>query len=247
MDDPVQERILVPPLRPRRRWPTFVFAVIWVISLAVAGWAAVRWSTPHLSSLGRENERLRDEVKQVDDLRQQIANLKSSDAISRAANQELQTSLSEREEEVSALRADVAFYERLVGTSGQRRGLSVHSVKMDQDANGTWHYAATLTQNLNRGKISQGDMTMQVEGARAGKLQTLQWDDLLQKPSSPAKPFEFRYFQKVEGSVMLPPGFTPHQVKVVLRSEGSTIQQAFPWADAVSGEPAAPGSAKPGG
>ncbi|HEY2344633.1 MAG TPA: DUF6776 family protein [Xanthomonadaceae bacterium] len=226
-----------------RRWIALL-VTLWIASLALAGWGAVHWSSPRLVALGRENANLREQLGQVDGLQQQIATLKSSDTVSRAANQELQTSLSERDEEVSALRADVAFYERLVGAGSQRRGLSVHSVKMDQDANGSWHYATTLTQNLNRGKISQGAMTMQIEGAKAGKLQTLQWTDLLQKPAAPAQPFQFRYFQKIEGSVMLPAGFTPHKVTVSLNSEGSTIQQAFPWADALSGEPAAPGSGK---
>jgi len=233
-----------PPLRPLRRWLLIALMVLWVASIALAWWGAARWATPHLASVVRENTSLRAQLKELDELRQRVTTLRSSDAISRAANQELQTSLSERDEEVSALRADVAFYERLVGTSGQRRGLSVHSVKMDQNTNGSWHFATTLTQNLNRGKISQGDLTLQIEGAKAGKLQTLQWDDLLQKPSSPAQPFQFRYFQKIEGSVMLPPGFTPHRVRVFLRSEGTTIQQAFPWSDALTGEPAAPGSAK---
>lgn len=222
------------------RWIGLLVA-LWIASLALAGWAAVRWSSPRLAKVEHENASLRGQLGQVDALQQQIATLKNSDTVSRAANQELQTSLSERDEEVSALRADVAFYERLVGASGQRRGLSVHSVKMDQNANGSWHFATTLTQNLNRGKVSQGEMTMQVDGTKAGKLQTLQWPDLLQKPSAPAQPFQFRYFQKVEGSVMLPAGFTPHKVTVQLKSEGSTVEQAFPWADALSGEPAAPG------
>ena len=246
MDDAVPESPLPATTpTPRRRGLAIVVAVLWIGSLGLCWWGAVRWASPHMTALNRENASLRVEAKQIDDLRQQVATLKSSDDISRAANQELQTSLSERDEEVSALRADVAFYERLVGSSGQRRGLSVHSVKMDQDANGSWHFATTLTQNLNRGKISVGDMTFQVEGAKAGKLQTLQWDDLLQKPSSPAQPFNFRYFQKVEGSVMLPPGFTPHLVRVFLHSEGNTIQQAFPWSDALTGEPATPGADKP--
>jgi hypothetical protein len=233
-----------PPPSPVRRWLLIIVMLLWVASVALAWWGAARWATPHLDAVNRENAELHTQLKELDALRQRVATLRSSDAISRAANQELQNSLSERDEEVSALRADVAFYERLVGTSGQRRGLSVHSVKMDQNTNGSWHFAATLTQNLNRGKISQGDLTLQVEGAKTGKLQTLQWDDLLQKSSSPGQPFQFRYFQKVEGSVMLPPGFTPHRVRVFLRSEGTTIQQAFPWSDALTGEPAAPGSAK---
>jgi hypothetical protein len=232
------------PSRPLRRWLLIVTAALWLCSLMLVWWCAVRWASPHLASVRAENVRLREQTRQFDDLNQRVTTLKSSDDISRAANQELQASLSERDEEVSALRADVAFYERLVGTSGQRRGLSVHSVKMDRDANGSWHYATTLTQNLNRGKISQGDMTLQIDGAKAGKLQTLQWDDLLQKPSAAAQPFEFRYFQKVEGNVMLPPGFTPNRVRVDLRSEGTTIQQVFPWSDALSGEVAAPGAGR---
>jgi hypothetical protein len=234
----------LPPLRRRTRWLLIVLAMLWIGSVGLAWWWSAHWASPRLAGLAAENARLREQTRQLDDLRQRVTTLKRSDDISRAANQELQTSLSERDEEVSALRADVAFYERLVGTSGQRRGLSVHSVKMDQNTNGSWHFATTLTQNLNRGKISQGDLTLQIEGAKAGKLQTLEWNDLLQKHDAPAQPFQFRYFQKVEGSVMLPPGFTPHRVRVYLRSEGTTIQQAFPWSDALSGEVAAPEAGK---
>lgn len=232
----------LPPLSRGKRWLLFVLMALWIASLVLTWWLTLHWAAPHLSKLAAENTQVHAQTRQLDDLQQQVTTLKRSDDVSRAANQELQSSLSERDEEVSALRADVAFYERLVGTSGQRRGLSVHSVKMGQNTNGTWHFTTTLTQNLNRGKISQGDLTLQIEGATAGKLKTLQWADLMQKPDAPPQPFQFRYFQKVEGSVMLPPGFVPDRVRVFLRSEGTTIQQAFPWKDALSGAPAAPGS-----
>ena len=102
----------------------------------------------------------------------------------------------------------------------------VHEVKFEQEAGGTWHYTVTLTQNLNRGAISKGGMRFAVEGVRAGKLERVKWDDLLQKQNAPAKPFSFRYFQQVEDSIMLPPGFTPQRVKVSL-SGGQ--EQDFPW------------------
>lgn len=221
-----------------------LLVALWIVSLLLVGWATVRWSMPHVATLRRDNADLRARLRQVDVLRQQIAVLKSSDATSRAANQELQDSLSERDEEVAALRADVAFYERLVGAGGQRRGLTVHSIQLAPDANGSWHFTATLTQNLNRGKVTEGDMSLQIDGTRAGKLQTLQWADLLQKPQAPGQAFKFRYFQKVDGVVMLPAGFTPHQVKVILHAEGNTVQQAFPWADALSGAPELPGGGR---
>jgi hypothetical protein len=235
----------LPPMGRRTRVLLIVMLLLWAGSLALVWWWSAHLASPRLATIETENSHLQAQARQLADLQQRAATLKRSDDISRAANQELQSSLAERDEEVSALRADVAFYERLVGTSGQRRGLTVHSVKMERDANGSWHYTATLTQNLNRGKISQGDLTLQIEGARAGKLQALMWSDLLQKPNAVPQPFQFRYFQKLDGSVMLPPGFTPHLVRVYLRSEGTTIQQAFPWADALSGDAGMPEPHKP--
>jgi hypothetical protein len=232
----------LPMLQRRTRVLLITILLLWAGSLALAWWWSAHLASPRLAAVEAENARLHAQAKVLSQLQQRIATLKSSDEISRAANQELQSSLAERDEEVSSLRADVTFYERLVGTSGQRRGLNVHSVQMERDANGSWHYTVTLTQNLNRGKISTGDLTLQIEGARAGKLQSLMWGDLLQKPDAPPQPFEFRYFQKVDGTIMLPAGFTPHRIRVYLRSEGTTIQQAFAWADALNGDAGSAGS-----
>jgi hypothetical protein len=68
-----------------------------------------------------------------------------------------------------------------------------------------------------------------VDGVRAGKLVTVKWDELLQTPNAPGKPFSFRYFQQLEDSVMLPPGFTPQRVRVSLTGSGPPVDQSFPW------------------
>jgi hypothetical protein len=172
---------------------------------------------------GRKFASLNEELSE---LRQRETTLRRSDQISRNANVELQATLAEREDEISGLRADVAFYERLVGSTGQRRGLNAHEAVFAPEAGGTWHFTTTLTQNLNRGAISKGSMRFSVEGVRAGKLASLKWDELLQKPGAPGQPFSFRYFQQLEGSVMLPAGFTPQRVRVQLNG-GS--DQVFDW------------------
>ncbi len=166
-------------------------------------------------------------------LQQRVATLQMSDRISRQANRELQQTLAEREEEVAGLRADVAFYERLVGSTGQRKGLSVHDVELRRDSDGSWRYTAMLTQNLNRGAVSKGGLTLSVEGTRGGKLTRLAWADLLQNPNAPPQRFEFRYFQRVEGSLVLPQGFVPGRVIAQVRADrGGTAEQAFAWAEA---------------
>src|SRR5262245_55585038 len=118
-----------------------------------------------LATSRRENSRMQDEAEQ---LRQRIATLTRSDQISRDANRDLQGALSDRDEEIAGLRADVAFYERLVGATAQRRGLSVHALRLQALNGPAWHFTTTLTQNLNRGAVSDGTLTLAIEGTRGG-------------------------------------------------------------------------------
>jgi cell division protein FtsL len=227
-----QRFVIVRKGSPWRGW-LILAAVLWLASL-VATWSwASRRAAPSLHTVSGEladnSRQLREQQAQVKDLRQQVATLKRSDQISRNANAELQSTLTEREEEVSGLRADVDFYERLVGSTGQRLGLRVHEARFAAEAGGTWHYTVTLTQNLNRGAISKGTMRFAIDGVRGGKLSTVKWDDLLQTPNAPGKPFSFRYFQQLEDSVMLPPGFTPQRVRVSLSGNGQSVDQTFTW------------------
>ena len=210
-----------------------VAGLAWAVSLWLTWSLASRRAAPTLvtvsAKLADSSKQLRAQQALEKDLRQQVATLKRSDQISRNANTELQSTLTEREEEVSGLRADVDFYERLVGSTGQRQGLRVHEAKFAPESGGTWHYTVTLTQNINRGAISKGTMRFAVEGVRGGKLSTINWDDLLQTPNAPGKPYSFRYFQQLDDSVMLPPGFTPQRVRVSLSGNGNAVDQTFVW------------------
>jgi len=230
---PDKPRFVIVPHRPYARVILIVLLVLWAASVIAAWTIATRLAVPGLARVQDElavTARRADQAEElVGQLRQNVATLRRSDQISRSANTELQAALAEREEEVSGLRADVAFYERLVGATGQRRGLSVHEALFAPEAGGTWRYTITVTQNLNRGAISKGEARMSVEGVSGGRLRTLSWNELLQKPNAPGQPFSFRYFQQLEGSIVLPADFTPQRVRVQLRSGGSTVDQAFDW------------------
>lgn len=230
---PDRHRFVIVPHRPYVRVLLALALVLWVASLVATWMVASERAAPGRDQLRSELSLTSERAKRAEELalqlRQNVATLRRSDQISRAANTELQATLAEREEEVSALRADVAFYERLVGATGQRRGLSVHEAVFMPESGGTWRYTITLTQNLNRGAISKGEARLSVEGVREGRLVNLGWAELLQKPDASGQPFSFRYFQQLDGSVMLPEGFTPQRVRVQLRSDGNTVEQAFPW------------------
>src|SRR3546814_9889933 len=150
-----------------------------------------------------------------------------SGLVSRHANDDLRGTVAERDAEIAGLSADVAFYERFVGATGQRRGLTVHQLHLQPQSDQAWHFTTTLTQNLNRGAVSSGQVTLSVEGTSDGKLQTLDWDALRQQPAAPGIAYSFKYFQEVGGALMLPPGYQP--LRVIVRrahKRGAAVEQS---------------------
>ncbi|MGH8050971.1 MAG: DUF6776 family protein [Arenimonas sp.] len=227
-----QRFMIVPKKTPWRGW-LLVIAIAWLLSLAGVWYWTSLHTTPGLAdagrSVGQHVEQIKENEQQLKQAQQQLATLRRSEQISRNANTELQSTLSDRDEEIEGLRADVAFYERLVGATAQRRGLNVHDIQFAPEVGGTWHFTATVTQNLNRGAISQGTMRFSVEGISSGRLKTVPWEVLVQKSDVGGKPYSFRYFQELDGSVLLPTGFTPQRVKVTLRGNNGQSDQVFPW------------------
>lgn len=219
---------VLPPLPPAMRKALWAMAVLFVLALGLAGWGL--WQALGGGQEAPSPAQLRAQQQQIDQLEQRNATLSRSDQISRDANRDLQGALAERDEEIAGLRADVAFYERFVGSTAQRRGLAVHELQLQPQTDQAWRFTATLTQNLNRGAVNAGQLKLAVEGTHEGKLQKLAWDQLRQQTGAPGVAYSFKYFQQVEGDLVLPPGFKP--VRVVARlvpQSGPAVEQSFPW------------------
>lgn len=231
---PPPPRYVVTQQRPGRRgWAWAGLAMAWVASLGVAWWWASSSAAPRLpvvsAALDETRSRLGAVQGELEDLRQREATLSRSDQISRAANQEVQVALAERDEQLAQLRADLAFYERLVGPGAKAQPLNVHSVAIGPEAPGSWQYEVVLTQSLNREGVTQGQLQLRIEGMRGGRPATLGWSEL--SPGRQPQAFSFRYFQRLKGSVSLPPGFTPQRVRVDVRGGGVALEQSFGWND----------------
>lgn len=227
-----------PPRGPMEPPPTdqhhqhgWVYAAMGVFVLALLFGAWGVWTTWFAGDDGDVQD-VASLSKRAERLSQEVSTLKRSDQISREANRDLQRTLAERDEEIAGLRADVAFYERFVGATGQRRGLSVHDLEMKLQSGEAWHFVATLTQNLNRGAVNTGRLTVSVEGTRNDRLERLSWAKLRQQNNAPGASYSFKYFQQVEGDVIVPKDFKPMRVIVrLVPAGGNAIEQSFTWAE----------------
>ena len=212
----------------------YALIAVFALALAFGGWGLWRTLAPAPGNAHAQAARIAE-------LEQRVATLSRSDQISRDANRDLQSTLADRDEEIASLRADVAFYERFVGATGQRHGLAVHDLKLQAQDAQVWKFTATLTQNLTRGAVSSGRLTVAVEGSVGGRMQKADWATLRQQADAGGLPYSFKYFQQVEGDLLLPSGMKP--VRVVVRLQpagGAAVEQSFTWAEAIS--PVPPGA-----
>jgi hypothetical protein len=234
---PAIPQLVVRPHEPEKaRRLALLALLLWLVSMAVAG--GLGWRFAHRPAEVVEDEAVKPLRADNETLRQRVAVLERADQVAKVAANDLQQSLRERDEEIAALRADLAFYGRLVGGGARREGLAVHSVHVSAVPNSrAWNVTVTLTQNLKRTQIISGHLQLAVEGVAGQQLRSLAWNELAPGQAQ-GLPFSFKYFQQVTGTVMLPEGFAPNRIKVQVDAggEGGRIDQGFAWADAQTSE-----------
>lgn len=216
----------------------YAVIVVFLLALAFGAWGLWRVFAPAPDD---PRPQLRAQQARIASLEQQVATLSRSDQISRDANRDLQRTLAERDEEIAGLRADLAFYERFVAGTAPRHGLGVQALQLQNEGGRAFHFTATLTQTATRDALNQGRLTLSIEGSRGGHMQRLDWPALRQQANAPGVDYAFKYFQQVEGDVLLPPGLQPIRVTARLQpASGDAVEQSFTWRDATSA-PAADG------
>ncbi|HEX5353004.1 MAG TPA: DUF6776 family protein [Rhodanobacteraceae bacterium] len=218
---------------PRRRWirhalVTIGIAVVFAFGVAAgSGFGLPNGLQARAHRLATQNTALRGRVQ---GLQQQL----QTDSTALAA---LKQSLSNRDSELQKLKQEQTFYAKLIGIDGDRSGLGVHSITLSP-VSGTdaWNFMATLVDTAENANTARGRLTLAVEGIRNGKLVTLDWANLAGSNLKKGVPFAFKFFQQVRGSFVLPKGFVPNRVTIILKPErAAAITRRLDWSEALAG------------
>ncbi|TPG06384.1 hypothetical protein EAH75_17175 [Rhodanobacter glycinis] len=208
----------------------------WLGSLLVLG-LTVGGLSRHATPVAVDHRQQRALLDQIDDLKQQVANLQRAAQVNEVATRLLRGTLAQREEELSGLRADLGFYSRLVGGDAQRQGLRLQEVKLQQiTGSHGWNLTLSLTQNAKRGEETSGNATVSVEGLRHDKVVSLDWPTLGDATQKEGLPFRFMYFQQLHGTIVLPADFRPTRLRISIQpASGEPVNRNVAWGAALSG------------
>ena len=151
----------------------------------------------------------------------------------RGANRLLRSKESEHQAELIRMQSELDFFRRLAGTSGTQTGLAVYAAEIiTTDSDRVFQFILTLTQNIRSASVISGRSRINVEGILDDLPVTLNWSQVTDG-STPEPSFRFKYFQQMEGYLVLPEKFSATRLRVMLEVEGQRkpVVHAFNWAE----------------
>ena len=163
-------------------------------------------------------------------LRDQLALVERSTQVDSQAYLQVKENLKALQQEILELREEVGFYRGIVAPRESSAGLRIDRIEITKAAGERlFHYNLVLTQVLKNHRNVRGTVKLILEGVQNGRPKKLKMRSI-----SVAKrkflEFKFKYFQKFEGDLLLPKGFSPRQILVKVKPhKRKEIQGEFDW------------------
>lgn len=178
------------------------------------------------SEARREKSHLQDLNSKLQDenvaLRREIAAAERQLQIELATHGNLSGQIHSLSEENALLKEDLAFFQTLMASGGEAGGISVNRFRVQPDVlPGEYRYRLLIAQSKQRVKDFRGRLQFIVNLEQDGRSEVVsipKGDD-----GSQAYNLAFKFYQRVEGTFLVPPGAVIKKVQVrVLETGNST-------------------------
>ncbi len=166
------------------------------------------------------------------DLRERVIALERIASVDKQTETFLQKEIRGLQDEIFVLKGELAFYQGIMESADQTKGLDVHSIYVRRLALArNYQLKLVLTHVANAEAEAAGVMSIALEGLQNGALRRITLDEV-SADVTPEIAFNFRNFKRFEASMQLPDGFAPQRVFVELQLndiKASKIKKVFDW------------------
>lgn len=232
-------------MRGREAWRTLrrrlhVRAVL-LGCLALLAMAAVAWALDIGGLLGGTTRRelaarvdaLSVEVgraqAEASTLRRRSSELETQLAMEKGTEEALNRQVTDLSTENARLKEDLAFLQRLVADSSEPAGVTIPRLTLERESDQAWHYAVLVVRGGTPAEDYHGALVLEATlapGTKAGaavQAVTLPAD---QPDSAGNLTLRFKYYQRVEGTLRVPPGSRVTALTAKVYEDGNTTPRA---------------------
>jgi len=199
-------------------------------------WGVYVWGQSNASAqLTAAKERAEKVARVVDQLRVEkqklltgLAQIERQLQIDKTAYEELRGMLETSNSQIMELRNEIKFYRSIISPEDGKSGLRIQDFLLSEANGDGVKYKLVLIQALQHSKEFQGQVSFSLKGLENGDVKVI---DLARIGTQPVT-VKFKYFQNVTGTLILPKGFKPQEVKVSVspdKRQSPVVEQWYPW------------------
>ncbi|MBD3649015.1 MAG: hypothetical protein HUJ31_16540 [Pseudomonadales bacterium] len=224
---------------PHRPWYRAALFCLGVLALAALVWAAWQYGKEQGLALRSEivaernvlKRQLEENERLVDNMRQEIADLRVGGEIDSRANEEVRQTVEGLQEQIAELNEEIRFYKGVMVPNAEDKGLRIEGLTLEETGEpGRYDYNLLLTQVVDKHDFIQGGVEVNVVGTQGGTETVLPLNQLSRDAEELR--FRFRYFQNIDGQLDIPDGFEPRSLRIIAQSSGRNSQRldrTFEW------------------
>ena len=233
------EKMIVVPYRPGRRFVLVALLVLGVAVSAVGGFMfsysnTLRSQQSEQATQQELNELLIGAETENSELRRQIAILDRSSVMDQLATEEVQETIIGLRDLVAQLEQDIVYYRQVVSAETEDTGLIISQLDIDvtRESNRYRYKLVLRQQDADGDTFLIGHVNINLVGSQGEEKQILSLRDLSAEQDQLDIRLRFKYFQNIEGELVLPENFVPDRLQVAAVSVGpveKSINQNFSW------------------
>ncbi len=168
----------------------------------------------------------RDQLKEDNArLRARTTELESDLGVARGAQSTLSQQTLELQNENAQIKEELAFLQQLFSDSGKQGAISIQRLSAERTSEDTYRYSLLIVRGGKPSDEFSGRLTIQANlidknGPQTIELPAGQTDDAL------ALELKFKYYQRVEGTISVPPGSQLKSLQATVLEQGQSGPRA---------------------
>jgi len=189
-------------------------------------------------------ERVEELEQTLSEFQNQMANLQTNNTalernnhIEKDANRQVKETIVKLQDEILRLNEEVTFYRSIVSPEKSKRRLYIQDLQFVRKADGVFDYKITVTQRGNNTRVVRGIMRIVFDGIKDGQTTSIKIESMITSKDTNKFKLGFKYFQRFQGTVKIPEGFTPSTLRIQVVPNSSRlvrIDKTVDWASVSS-------------
>ena len=222
----------------RKTWSAFKFYTVLLILFICTAYFAFMYGNSHFESQNAKISTLEHTMENLSldnqRLTKQLNILGVELEVQRLAVKKSQQMLEQGLANEAKLKEEIQFYQRVMAPELEQDGFVIEAFEIKKSlSDRAYWFELVLMQQDKIKNVVKGSIEVSIIGSEAGKPKQYNLSELVTQESSELS-FSFKYFQTIQGEMILPENFSPEKILVKtkifqFKRKRGELERTFDW------------------